>query len=177
MSSSLAPTNFAHLQEHSPQLLRLGMLAEKYFADDPNTCLLKLRQLAELLAQTVAAKVGLFVSTEEAQYELLRRLQDEDILPREVAQLFGEIRRSGNSANHALVDDQRTALANLKLAWQISLWFHCTFQNPAFNSPPPSSTKPSKANSSPKNPPQLCSPRFNLFPQNPRPIDDRFLKH
>jgi type I restriction enzyme, R subunit len=71
--------------------------------------------LAELSAQTVAAKVGLFVSTEEAQYELLRRLQDEGILPREVAQLFGEIRRSGNSANHALVDDRRTALANLKL--------------------------------------------------------------
>jgi type I restriction enzyme, R subunit len=132
----LAPTNFAHLQEHSAQLLRIGMLAEKYFADDPNTCLLKLRQLAELLAQTVAAKVGLFVSTEEAQYELLRRLQDEGILPREVAQLFGEIRRSGNSANHAFVEDRRTALANLKLAWQISLWFHRTFQNPAFKSGP-----------------------------------------
>ena len=44
-------TNFAVLQQHDPQLLHLGMLAEKYFADDPNTCLLKLRQLAELLAQ------------------------------------------------------------------------------------------------------------------------------
>ena len=30
------------------------MLAEKYFADDPNTCLLKLRQLAEPLAQLVS---------------------------------------------------------------------------------------------------------------------------
>jgi type I restriction enzyme, R subunit len=134
LSPVLPPTNFVHLQEHSEQLLRLGMLAEKYFTDDPNTCLLKLRQLAELLAQMVATRVGLFVSADEAQYELLRRLQDEGILPREVAQLFGEIRRSGNSANHALIDDHRTALANLKLAWQISIWFHRTFQNPAFKS-------------------------------------------
>jgi len=43
-------SNYAHLQEHDVQLLRLGMLAERYFADDPNTSLLKPRQLAELLA-------------------------------------------------------------------------------------------------------------------------------
>ena len=41
-------TNFAQLQEHDEQLLRLGMLAERYFPDDPNTCLLKLRQFAEV---------------------------------------------------------------------------------------------------------------------------------
>ena len=92
-SNSSAPrTNFAHLEAHDEQLVRLGMLAERYFADDPNTALLKLRQLAELLAALVAAKVGLYTSREEAQYDLLRRLQDQGILPREVAQLFGEVR-------------------------------------------------------------------------------------
>jgi type I restriction enzyme R subunit len=44
-------SNFSVLSQHDEQLLRLGMLAEKYFADDPNTCLLKLRQLAESLTQ------------------------------------------------------------------------------------------------------------------------------
>jgi type I restriction enzyme, R subunit len=132
---STLPTNFYHLQEHDEQLLRLGMLAEKYFADDPNTSLLKLRQFAELLAQMVASRVGLFVP-EESQFELLRRLQDQSILPREVFQLFDEIRRSGNSANHALTDDYRTALANLKIAWQLGLWFHRTFKNPTFKSGP-----------------------------------------
>jgi type I restriction enzyme R subunit len=58
MSTSV-PTNFAILQQHDEQLLRLGMLAETYFANDPNTCLLKLRQLAELLAQMLAAQTGL----------------------------------------------------------------------------------------------------------------------
>ncbi len=135
MTASL-PTNFAHLKEHDEQLLRLGMLAEKYFPDDPNTSLLKLRQLAELLAQLVATKVGLYVSPEEAQYELLRRLQDQGILPREIAQLFGEVRRAGNAANHAMREDHSSALAAMKITWQLGLWFHRTFKNPQFKSGP-----------------------------------------
>lgn len=56
-------SNFAHLEEHDEQFLRLGLLAERYFPEDPNTSLLKLRQLTELLAQHVAANVGENVST------------------------------------------------------------------------------------------------------------------
>ena len=134
--ATLLQTNFAHLKQHDEQLLRLGMLAEKYFADDPNTCLLKLRQLSELLAQLIAARTGQLVAPEETQYELLRRLQDSGIVPREVAQLFGEMRRTGNAANHALEGDHRGALSALKMAWQLSLWFHRTFKNPSFKSGP-----------------------------------------
>lgn len=105
-----ARSNFGFLSQHDEQLVRLGMLAERYFPDDPNTTLLKVRQLAELLAQLVATKVGLYTSPEEGQYELLRRLQDQGILPREIAQLFGEVRRAGNAANHAISGDHRAAL-------------------------------------------------------------------
>src|SRR5450759_1418473 len=94
-------TNFAHLEQHDEQLLRLGMLAEKYFAEDPNTCLLKLRQPSELLAQLVAAKTGQLVAPEETQFDLLRRLQDSGIVPREIYQLFSEVRRTGNAASHS----------------------------------------------------------------------------
>src|SRR5215475_13308029 len=132
----LLTSNFAHLQEHDEQLLRLGMLAERYFPDDPNTTLLKLRQLAELLAQLVATQVGLYQSSEESQYDLLRRLQDQGILPREIAQLFDEVRRAGNAASHAIAGDHRTALATLKITWQLGLWFHHTFRNPSFRSGP-----------------------------------------
>lgn len=132
----LLNSNFAYLQEHDEQLLRLGRLAERYFPDDPNPSLLKLRQLAELLAQLVTTKVGLYVSPEEAQYGLLRRLQDQGILPREIAQLFGEVRRAGNAANHAIAGDHRTALVALKISWQLGLWFHRTFRNPQFKSGP-----------------------------------------
>ncbi|MCQ8127995.1 type I restriction-modification system endonuclease [Methylomonas rivi] len=134
--SNRTQTNFAVLQQQDPQLLHLGMLAEKYFADDPNTCLLKLRQLAELLAQLLAARTGQYTSSEEKQYDLLRRLQDSGVLPREVFQLFDEIRRAGNAANHALSGDHRSALSTLKLTWQLGLWFHRSFKDPNYKSGP-----------------------------------------
>jgi type I restriction enzyme R subunit len=112
------------------------MLAERYFAEDPNTCLLKLRQLAESLAQLIASQVGLFTGPEEKQIDLLRRLQDNGILPREVATLFAEVRRAGNAANHRLDGDHRTALTNLRLTWQLSLWFHRTFKDAGYQSGP-----------------------------------------
>lgn len=40
--SAERPSNFLFLKAHDVQLVRLGLLAERYFAEDPNTCLLKL---------------------------------------------------------------------------------------------------------------------------------------
>ena len=134
--SSPLRSNFVHLEEHDQLLVQLGMLAERYFTDDPNTCVLKLRQLGEALAQHVASRVGLLTSTEESQFDLIRKLQDEGILPREVAQLFDEIRRAGNAASHAVTGDHGTALSSLKIAWQLGLWYHRTFKTPNFKSGP-----------------------------------------
>jgi len=129
-------SNFALLQVHDEQFLRLGLLAERYFPDDPNTCLLKLRQLTELLAQHVAANVGEYLSTGEPQYELIRRLEDRGILSREIVQLFNEVRRAGNAASHALAGDHRTALSALKITWQLAVWFHRTFKDSEYRSGP-----------------------------------------
>lgn len=129
-------SNFGPLKAHDQQLVRLGMLAERYFADDPNTCLLKLRQLTELLAQLAASNIGVFTSSEEKQVDLLRRLQDQRIVPREVGALLAQARKSGNNANHRFGGDHRTALRGLRLTWQLGVWFHRTFKDPAFKSGP-----------------------------------------
>jgi type I restriction enzyme R subunit len=129
-------SNFGFLIVHDEQLVRLGRLAERYFPEDPNTCLLKLRQLSELLAQLTATRVGSYVSADEKQYELLQRLEREKILAREVAQLFYEVRRAGNDANHALHGDHRTALACLKITRQLGIWYHRTFADKEFKPGP-----------------------------------------
>ena len=129
-------SNFEMLRPYEAQLWRLGALAERYFAEDPNTSLLKLRQLAELLAQSLAARGGLYASAEESQYDLIRRLQGEGLLPREIRQVFDQIRVTGNAANHALEGDHAKALATLKLSWQLCLWFHRTFKQPDYRSGP-----------------------------------------
>ena len=127
-SQNQSSANFSHLQAYDEQLVLLGALAEKYFADDPNTSLIKMRQFGELLAKHVATQMGLYdTEKEESQYELLRRLRDEGALTYETYQLFGEIRRMGNVANHANQGDQTTALNILKMGWQLGVWFQRTF--------------------------------------------------
>lgn len=50
--------NFAFLKSHSLALVRLGSQAEQYFADDPNTCLIKLRQFGEQLVSSASGGKG-----------------------------------------------------------------------------------------------------------------------
>lgn len=125
-NQSTLSANFSHLQDVDEQLVRLGALAEKYFSDDPNTSLIKMRQFGELLAKHAATRMGSYVQ-EESQYDLLRRLRDEDLLTYEVYALFGEIRRAGNAANHANQGEQAKALNILKMGWQLGIWFQRTF--------------------------------------------------
>ena len=58
MSRPSLTSNFAHLQAYDEQLLRLGILAECYFSEDPNTCLLKLRQLFGTLINSPSARTS-----------------------------------------------------------------------------------------------------------------------
>ncbi|MBS0366350.1 MAG: type I restriction-modification system endonuclease [Proteobacteria bacterium] len=132
-SVTQARSNFSHLARLEPDLARLGVAAERYFPDDPNTCLLKLRQFAELMAQQVAARAGVFVAGEDNQAALLSRLKAAGWLPRETADLFHWLRKTGNEANHQLRGDHRTALEGLKMANQLGLWFQRTVgQHPDF---------------------------------------------
>ncbi len=80
-------TNFAQLRSYDEQLFRLGLLAERYFPEDPNMALIKLRQLGERLAQQVASRFGVFTSIEESQLALIRRLETEGLIEREVGGL------------------------------------------------------------------------------------------
>lgn len=130
-------SNFDFLNRYDAQLVRLGALAERYFKEDPNTCLIKLRQFAELLAQQLAARLSLFNSPDEPFADLLQRLRAECAMPREAGDLFHQLRISGNQAAHAQRDDHAGALTGLKLARQLAIWFHKTFGgDPSFKPGP-----------------------------------------
>ena len=129
-------SNFDFLRRREPELRQLGMQAERYFQGDPNTCLLKLRQFGELLAQSVAQRTGLRPHEGESQFELIGRMQRAQVVPYEVSDLLHKVRVVGNDANHAQSGDQRTALATLKLCWQLGLWLHRSFEAPGYKSGP-----------------------------------------
>ena len=137
MNAGITSRNFEFLSAYDAQLLRLATLGERYFRDDPNTCLIKLRQFGELLAQEVAARVGLFASADEPQSDLLRRLRAERAVPPPAMDLFHQIRIAGNQATHARAGDHAQALITLKVARELAVWFHRSFGNqPALKAGP-----------------------------------------
>jgi type I restriction enzyme R subunit len=119
--------NFDFLGKYDAQLVGLGALAERYFKEDPVTCLIKLRQYGETVAQLVAAKSGLFRDTQEPQADLLRRLKFAGVIPREAGDLFYHLRTVGNKATHENEGTHADALTALKIARQLGIWFHRTF--------------------------------------------------
>ena len=121
-----ASPNFAFLATRDPSLVRIAAQAERLCFEDPNTSLIKSRQLCELLARQVAARVGLATSPDAAQLDVLRGLQDKGVLPREIADLFHNIRKVGNAATHGDRGTRSDALGVLKWARQAAIWAHRT---------------------------------------------------
>jgi type I restriction enzyme, R subunit len=135
-SAPPASPNFGFLARYDAALVLIAARAEQYFPSDPVTALMKLRQFGELLAQQIAARTNIYTTVDEPQAELLARMRRENAIPREAVDLFHDLRRAGNDATHGHVGDHATAMAALKLARQLAIFFHKTFGDPRFKPGP-----------------------------------------
>ena len=81
-------SNFEFLQEHDPIFYQIGTAAERAFAGDPNTTLLKLRQLAEALAQNIATRIGIEFDETVTQETLLYKLKNKIGLDQSIQNIF-----------------------------------------------------------------------------------------
>jgi type I restriction enzyme R subunit len=130
--------NFNHLKSHNEQLFRLGYLAERFFAEDPNTSLIKSRQFAELLTKEVAARAGAYdPKVRENFNDLLFALKRDRIMSKAVLDIVHAIRIKGNKATHEFGGTHGEALSALKFARALGVWFHQGFGNtPSFKPGP-----------------------------------------
>ncbi len=121
------PLNFHFLAEHDSLFVELAASAERAFSSDPNTTLIKLRQLGEALAQDIAARVGLELEEKTSQADLLYLLHQEIRFSPEVRQLFHTLRHEGNIATHQFRTQHKEALDGLKMARELAVWYHQSF--------------------------------------------------
>ncbi|CAN0584825.1 unnamed protein product, partial [Ectocarpus sp. 12 AP-2014] len=119
--------NFGFLAEHNLLFVELGSSAERAFSSDPNTTLIKLRQLGEALAQHLAALSGLEFDEQTSQSDLLYRLNRELRLEPQIKELFHTLRIEGNRATHQFRTRHKEAMDGLKLARELAIWFHRSF--------------------------------------------------
>ena len=108
--------NFSFLAEHDPVFLQLASTAEQVFAADPNTTLIKLRQLGEAIAQDLAARVGIVFDDTTTQADLLFRLGREINLDPTIRGLFHTLRIEGNKATHQFRTLHKEAMDGLRVA-------------------------------------------------------------
>ncbi len=120
-------SNFAFLEEHPPILLQLAMAAERAFAGDPNTTLIKLRQFGEAMAQDIAARSGIVFDTNTTQADLLFKLNRDVRLDQSIRNLFHTLRIEGNKATHEFQTQHREAMDGLRVARSLAIWYHQSF--------------------------------------------------
>lgn len=119
--------NFGFLAEHEPLFVQLAAAAERAFSSDPNTTLIKLRQLGEAMAQHIAARAGIEFDEQTSQADLLYRIHRELRLEPVVRELFHTLRIEGNRATHQFRTRHKEALDGLKVARALAVWFHQSF--------------------------------------------------
>lgn len=122
-----ASSNFSFLQEHDPVFLQLASTAEQVFASDPNTTLIKLRQLGEALAQDLASRAGIEFDATTTQSDLLYKLSRDIQLDQNIRSLFHTLRIEGNKATHQFRTQHREAMDGLKVARALAIWYHQSF--------------------------------------------------
>ena len=129
-TNTIKSLNFQFLEGVDSLLVELGARAESYALDDPNTSILKTRQLNELIAQYVAAKHGidtLVDGRQKNQVDLLNDLYSVRALPSDINSLFHIVRKAGNVATHAMEGDQSLAIELLRHVRKVAVWFFKTY--------------------------------------------------
>ena len=128
--------NFDFLKEHNALFVQLATTAELSFASDPNTTVIKLRQLGEAFAQHIATMCGISFNDQTSQADLLYHINKELNLDSSVRHLFHTLRMEGNKAAHQFKTAHKEALDTLKVARQLAIWFHQSFGKQGTNFKP-----------------------------------------
>lgn len=120
--------NFEFLKEHSPIFFQLAQNSERYFTSDPNTTLVKLRQLCEALAKDIATRIGIdFDKKNTSQADLLYMLRKDKYVDSQILELFKIIRLDGNTATHEFETSHGDAIKGLRAVRDICIWYHKNF--------------------------------------------------
>lgn len=119
--------NFDFLQEHDPVFVQLAAAAERSFISDPNTTLIKLRQLGEAIAQDLAARCNIRFDERTSQLELLQQICHEIRLEPNVMELFHILRVEGNKATHRFKTHHKEAITGMTAARELAVWYQRAF--------------------------------------------------
>ena len=89
-------SNFLFLKQNDPVFYQLASAAEQFFTLDPNTTMVKLRQLAEALAKDMASRFNIPPYSYKNQHDLFYQIDRKINLDSRVKDIFHKLRKDGN---------------------------------------------------------------------------------
>ena len=118
-------SNFDFLSKSFCELAKIGELAERYIYSDPNTCMYKIGQFAEILVQHMIAFENINikkynVTTHANRIRLLKKF---DLLPTEIDNILYRVRVKRNDAVHGYYDSNTEAQILLEHTHTLAVWF------------------------------------------------------
>lgn len=116
-------SNFEFLKKDWEILANIGTVAEYNLYVDPNTTIIKTRQLAEALAKLMMKVENLNDKKTMQQHERVKILKDNDLITDDIDKIFTALRTKGNKAAHGLYGDEETADNLLSMTVKLCAWF------------------------------------------------------
>ena len=121
-------SNFEFLKDVEPHVLyRIAYLAETYLYTDPNGCLMKLRQFAEVMVNEVFQIEHIALPYDNNQANRISVLKREGIIEHQLGSILNQLRQRGNEAAHAGFDSVSSAKTNLQMAYKLAQWYALSY--------------------------------------------------
>jgi len=119
--------NFEFIKNKRPEIATLGSFAERYFATDPSSALVKLRTLVEQIVEIIYDEQKLPKPYRAGLNDLLNEPVFMDLVPRVILGKIHTIRIRGNKAAHGGRIDESLVSSLIREAFDIVCWFHLMF--------------------------------------------------
>ena len=131
-------SNFDFLAEREPEVYRLAEEAEVLASISPNTCIMQVRLVAELLAKSAATLLNVYRVDDLTFFKTLKRLQEMPEFGQNIRSVFHTIREDANDVTHGefYVGAKGVARNYLKMARKVAVWYQQTFVDPGFSPGP-----------------------------------------
>ena len=121
-------SNFEFLKAIEPAILyRIAYLAETYLYTDPNGCLMKLRQFAEVMVNEVFQIEHIALPHDNNQANRISVLKREGIIEHHLGSILNQLRQRGNEAAHGGFDSVSSAKTNLQMAYKLAQWYALSY--------------------------------------------------
>ena len=93
-------SNFSFLADKYQDIEKIASLAEGYLYTDPNTCLLKLGLIGEIIVNHMIALDGIQPPVTNTHADRIKLLKCEGMLPTDIDNILYELRTNRNRAAH-----------------------------------------------------------------------------